>query len=183
LHGVIEPFQPPVDDEEDFDIYDALGLNAPVGNESSAANQAQFDDPLAAFMDEDDEEDHRVADLFQANDQAAALGTSPQAVEALLATLARDLMDEERLVSSLAGGAADLMSLKVERDREAYHLSLIVDMGGHSIKPFATVVANNDTWMSRSPPKGLNAKWKPLYEALCAALSDALKAQGRPSTL
>jgi len=32
------------------------------------------------------------------------------------------------------------------------------------------------------PPKGLHAKWKPLYDALCKALSDALVAQSRSTS-
>jgi hypothetical protein len=179
---MIEAFEPPVDDEDEFDIYDALGLNAPVSGGGSPNDPVEAYDPLAAFME--DEEEHLeapVADLFSNQTEDGNPGASHHSVEVLLATLARELLDEERLTTSLSGGEADLTSLKVERDREAYHLSLIVDMGGHLIKPFATVVADQDSWKPLSPPKGLSAKWKPLYEALCSALSDALKAQERPT--
>ena len=180
---MMDAFELPVDDDDDIDIYDALGLSTPVGNDVETGAATGAYDPLAAFMDDDDEEDEApVADLFTEHADEPTPVAAPQNVEDLLATLARDLLDEERLVSSLSGGEADLMSLKVERDREAYHLSLIVDMGGHRIKPFATVVADNNTWRPMNPPKGLHAKWKPLYDALCKALSDALMEQSRSTS-
>ena len=74
-------------------------------------------------------------------------------------------------------------SLRIERDRDAYHLSLIVDMGGEQIKPFATVLAVKDTWQPMTAPKSLHAQWKPVYDSLCRALTEALTRQGRPSTL
>jgi len=178
----MDAFEPPVDDDEDIDIYDALGLSTPVGNDVETGAATAAYDPLAAFMDDDEEDEVPVADLFTEHADEPTPVAAPQNVEDLLATLARDLLDEERLVSSLSGGEADLMSLKVERDREAYHLSLIVDMGGHRIKPFATVVADNNTWRPMNPPKGLHAKWKPLYDALCKALSDALMEQSRSTS-
>jgi len=180
---MMDAFEAPGDDDEDIDIYAALGLNTPVDNGIETGATTDAYDPLAAFMDDDDEEDEvPVADLFTGRADNANIDAAHQNVETLLATLARDLLDEERLVSSLPGGEADLMSLKVERDREAYHLSLIVDMGGHRIKPFATVVADNNTWRPMNPPKGLHAKWKPLYDALCKALSDALMEQSRSTS-
>jgi len=179
---MMDAFEPPVDDDEDIDIYDALGLSTPVGNDVETGAATAAYDPLAAFMDDDEEDEVPVADLFTEHADEPTPVAAPQNVEDLLATLARDLLDEERLVSSLSGGEADLMSLKVERDREAYHLSLIVDMGGHRIKPFATVVADNNTWRPMNPPKGLHAKWKPLYDALCKALSDALMEQSRSTS-
>ena len=179
---MMDAFEPPVDDDEDIDIYDALGLSTPVGNDVETGAATAAYDPLAAFMDDDEEDEVPVADLFTEHADEPTPVAAPQNVEDLLATLARDLLDEERLVSSLSGGEADLMSLKVERDREAYHLSLIVDMGGHRIKPFATVVADNNTWRPMNPPKGLHAKWKPLYDALCKALSDALREQSRSTS-
>jgi len=179
---MMDAFEPPVDDDDDIDIYAALGLSTPVGNDVETGAATGVYDPLAAFMDDDEEDEAAVTDLFTEHADEAAPAAASQNVEDLLATLARDLLDEERLVSSLSGGEADLMSLKVERDREAYHLSLIVDMGGQRIKPFATVVATNNTWKPMRPPKGLHAKWKPLYDALCKALSDALVAQSRSTS-
>jgi hypothetical protein len=134
-------------------------------------------DPLAAFM-EDDEEDEHAQDML-----APHHVVSTEAVESLLATLARDLLDHERLSASLLGGRVDMTSLKVQRDRDAYHLSLIVDMGGEQIKPFATVLAVEDAWKPMAAPRNLHARWKPVYDSLCKALTDALSQQGRPSSL
>ena len=128
----------------------------------------------------DDEEDD---ELVNESTNVSSASVSQETVETLLATLARDLLDDERLSASLIGGHADLASIKVQRDREAYHLSLIVDMGGTHIRPFATVLAVDDAWKPLSAPKGLHAKWKPLYESLCNALASALAQQGRPSSI
>ena len=108
---------------------------------------------------------------------------SDENVELLIATLARDLLDHERLSASLSGGRVDMDSLRIERDRDAYHLSLIVDMGGEQIKPFATVLAIKDTWQPMTAPKSLHAQWKPVYDSLCRALTEAMTRQGRPSTI
>jgi hypothetical protein len=162
-------------DDEEMDIYEALGLNTPVES-STQATALDIYDPLAAFMDEDDE-------LVNESTDVTSTSVSHETVETLLATLARDLLDDERLSASLIGGHADLASIKVQRDREAYHLSLIVDMGGTHIRPFATVLAVDDAWKPLSAPKGLHAKWKPLYESLCNALASALAQQGHPSSI
>ena len=159
--------------EDDFDIYDALGLNTPPGPTTAPA---PVHDPLAAFMDDDDDE-------FPQDHYAQAGSVSHEEVESLIATLARGLLDHERLSESLSGGRVDVESLRIERDRDAYHLSLIVDMGGEQIKPFATVLAVEDDWRPMTAPKSLHARWKPLYDALCQTLVDALTRHGRPSSL
>ena len=170
---MIGNFDLPEDVDDDMDIYDALGLNTPTG---PAAATAPMYDPLAAFMDDDDEP----------IEEGVFVQTSPvsdEHVELLIATLARDLLDHERLSASLSGGRVDMDSLRIERDRDAYHLSLIVDMGGKQIKPFATVLAIKDTWQPMTAPKSLHAQWKPVYDSLCRALTEALTRQGRPSTI
>lgn len=173
---MMDNFTLPEEDDEEIDIYAALGLNTPVEESQPGVNTY---DPLAAFMDEDDDEEDVVQGIFvEANSPV-----SSERVESLIATLARDLLDEEILHSSLAGGRVDMSSVKVERDRDAYHLSLIVDMGGHQIKPFATVLAVEGNWKPLAPPKGLHARWKPLYDSLCGALASALAQQGRPSSI
>lgn len=175
---MIDQFQlPEVDDDDDMDIYAALGLNTPVGDdavvETSVAPQ-QIHDPLAAFMDDDDEEEGLTFGQME---------TTSVPVEELLATLARDLFDDEMLQKVLPNITADMNSMRVHRDRDAYHLSLIIDMGGEHIKPFATVIAVEDEWKPLNPPKGLHARWKPIYESLCKALTDALSQQGQPSSI
>ena len=174
---MMDSFNLPEGDDEEMDIYEALGLNTPVES-STQATALDIYDPLAAFMD--DEEDD---ELVNESTNVSSASVSQETVETLLATLARDLLDDERLSASLIGGHADLASIKVQRDREAYHLSLIVDMGGTHIRPFATVLAVDDAWKPLSAPKGLHAKWKPLYESLCNALASALAQQGRPSSI
>ena len=175
FHFMIDDFVLPEVDDEEIDIYAALGLNTPV---SDAQETVQAYDPLAAFMDDDEEEDEYVQDMFPTSSVI-----SNETVESLLATLARDLLDHERLSASLLGGRVDMTSLKVQRDRDAYHLSLIVDMGGEQIKPFATVLAVEDAWKPMAAPRSLHARWKPVYDSLCKALTDALSQQGRPSSL
>lgn len=175
FYFMIDDFALPEVDDEEIDIYAALGLNTPV---SDAQETVQAYDPLAAFMDDDEEEDEYVQDMFPTSSVI-----SNETVESLLATLARDLLDHERLSASLLGGQVDMTSLKVQRDRDAYHLSLIVDMGGEQIKPFATVLAVEDAWKPMAAPRSLHARWKPVYDSLCKALTDALSQQGRPSSL
>ena len=172
------PFE---DDDEEVDIYAALGLNTPVGRQEegqAASIAADLYDPLAAFMDDDEEDDHSLAETF-----APSPVVSSETVESLLETLARGLLDHERLSASVSGGRIDMDSLTIERDRDAYHLSLIIDMGGKAIKPFATVLAVEDAWKPMAAPQGLHARWTPVYEALCKALTEALSRQGRPSSL
>ena len=169
------------EDDGEMDIYAALGLNTPVGPQEGTASSGLATepyDPLAAFMDDDDEDDPYPADTF-----ASLSVVSSETVESLLETLARDLLDHERLSASVSGGRIDMDSLTVERDRDAYHLSLIIDMGGQAIKPFATVLAVEDAWKPMAAPRGLHARWTPVYEALCKALTEALSRQGRPSSL
>ena len=174
---MMDSFNLPEVDDEEMDIYEALGLNTPVES-STQATALDIYDPLAAFMDDDEDDE-----LVNESTDVSSASVSQETVENLLATLARDLLDDERLSASLIGGHADLASIKVQRDREAYHLSLIVDMGGTHIRPFATVLAVDDAWKPLSAPKGLHAKWKPLYESLCNALASALAQQGRPSSI
>ena len=174
---MMDSFNLPEVDDEEMDIYEALGLNTPVES-STQATALDIYDPLAAFMDDEEEDE-----LVNESTDVSSASVSQETVENLLATLARDLLDDERLSASLIGGHADLASIKVQRDREAYHLSLIVDMGGTHIRPFATVLAVDDAWKPLSAPKGLHAKWKPLYESLCNALASALAQQGRPSSI
>ena len=166
-------------EDEEMDIYAALGLNTPVGKQETVATTGRINepyDPLAAFMDDEDEDVPAPAFV-------PSHGISNETVESLIETLARDLLDHERLSASVSGGRINMESLTVQRDRDAYHLSLIIDMGGETIKPFATVLAVEDTWRPMAAPQGLHARWKPVYEALCKALTEALSRQGRPSSL
>ena len=55
---MMDQFELPEHDDEDIDIYEALGLNNPVQTEGSAA---LVYDPLAAFMDDDEREVIRIS--------------------------------------------------------------------------------------------------------------------------
>ena len=55
---MIDAFTLPETEQEDIDIYDALGLNTPVSTDQPPT---QAYDPLAAFMDDDDEEEEETA--------------------------------------------------------------------------------------------------------------------------
>ena len=97
-------------------------------------------------MDDDDEDNSLLT--------APGFQTSSESVESLLATLARDLLDHEILQSTfLSGGHPVMSSLKVSETETHAHLSLIIDMGGHQIKLFATVLAVESRWKPLSPPK------------------------------
>ena len=132
-------------DDEEMDIYAALGLNTPVGKQEAVASNgpiAEPYDPLAAFMDDEDEEVPAPAFV-------ASHGISNETLESLIETLARDLLDHERLSASVSGGRINMDSLTVQRDRDAYHLSLIIDMGGEAIKPsppYSPLRIRGDQW-------------------------------------
>ena len=119
LLSMIGEFELPEVDDEEIDIYAALGLNTPVENTDEAPVVHNLYDPLAAFMDDDEEEEIPAGTFIEPTSSM-----SKETVESLLATLARDLLDHERLSASLSGGRIDINSLKIERDRDAYHLSL-----------------------------------------------------------
>ena len=170
------------EDDEEIDIYAALGLDTPIEAPASNNNhQSEFTidpmDPLAAFMD-DDEEDEETSTF-------GAISSPKVPVEELLAILVKDTLGDAQIHQTLPTDnvSIDLNSTRVQKDRDAYHLSLIIDMGGEHIKPFATVRASGDTWAPMQPPKGLHQGWIPLYHSLAKALTNALMQQGRPSSL
>lgn len=179
-----EPMIGSDEDEEEMDIYAALGLNTPV-EPSVSANTPQSGfhidptDPLAAFMDDDDDDGAEEPLMFGQTSPANV------PVEELLAVLVKDTLNDGAIQQTLPSDSirVDLDSTLVKKDRDAYHLSLIIDMGGEQIKPFATVRASGDTWAPMQPPKGLHQGWLPLYHSLAKALTNALMQQGRPSSL
>lgn len=179
-----EPMIGSDEDEEEMDIYAALGLNTPVEPSVSAnTSQSGFHidptDPLAAFMDDDDDDGAEEPLMFGQTSPANV------PVEELLAVLVKDTLNDGAIQQTLPSDSirVDLDSTLVKKDRDAYHLSLIIDMGGEQIKPFATVRASGDTWAPMQPPKGLHQGWLPLYHSLAKALTNALMQQGRPSSL
>ncbi len=155
-----------LEDHGDVDMYALLGVNTD-GSTRAGEGVTTAHDPLAAFMDNDDDD---------ANEgDTTTVSPSGVDVEALLTTLVRDLLDEERLDRVAPGARIANETVHVHKDREAYHLSLIVDMGGTPIRPFATVLSTDRGVLPLNAPTGLHHRWKPLYDTLQRALVQALR--------
>ena len=58
---MMDNFTLPEEDDEEIDIYAALGLNTPIEENQTGVN---IYDPLAAFMDEDDDDDVVAHGMF-----------------------------------------------------------------------------------------------------------------------
>ena len=177
-----EPMMISDEDEGELDIYATLGLNAPAEdsaatNNSHAALHIDPTDPLAAFMDDDEDEEETLT--------FGAVSSPSVPVEELIAILVKNTLEDAQIQQSLPAEnvSVNLDSTRIQRDRDAYHLSLIIDMGGEQIRPFATVKATGDYWTPMEPPKNLHQGWIPLYRSLAKALTNALMHQGRPSSL
>ena len=155
-----------LEDHGDVDMYALLGVNTD-GSTRAGEGITTAHDPLAAFMDNDDD----VAN----EGETTTVSPSGVDVEALLTTLVRDLLDEERLDRVAPGARIANETVHVHKDREAYHLSLIVDMGGTPIRPFATVLSTDRGVLPLNAPTGLHHRWKPLYDTLQRALVQALR--------
>ena len=155
-----------LEDHGDVDMYALLGVNTDGSTRAGEAITTAHD-PLAAFMDNDDD----VAN----EGETTTVSPSGVDVEALLTTLVRDLLDEERLDRVAPGARIANETVHVHKDREAYHLSLIVDMGGTPIRPFATVLSTDRGVLPLNAPTGLHHRWKPLYDTLQRALVQALR--------
>ena len=155
-----------LEDHGDVDMYALLGVNTD-GSTRAGEGITTAHDPLAAFMDNDD-------DVANEGD-TTTVSPSGVDVEALLTTLVRDLLDEERLDRVAPGARIANETVHVHKDREAYHLSLIVDMGGTPIRPFATVLSTDRGVLPLNAPTGLHHRWKPLYDTLQRALVQALR--------
>ena len=155
-----------LEDHGDVDMYALLGVNTDGSTRAGEAITTAHD-PLAAFMDNDD-------DVANEGD-TTTVSPSGVDVEALLTTLVRDLLDEERLDRVAPGARIANETVHVHKDREAYHLSLIVDMGGTPIRPFATVLSTDRGVLPLNAPTGLHHRWKPLYDTLQRALVQALR--------
>ena len=147
----------PIHDESEVDMYELLGVAPPAQGSTSGLDH---DDILSAFMD-DDEEDHTMAEAPH----------EPDAQE-LLATLARELFDEEKI--ELGDAQVHMESLTVHKDNDAYHLSLIMEMGGTQLRPFATVLSTTKGLVPLDAPRGLHQRLKPVYNALQRALTEAM---------
>ena len=180
--------------EEEVDMFAELGALRPaqtaVANVSAPVAQQNTYDPLAAFMDDDDEP--LMADsLFALNEETAVVQenqmTEPSTpisndvITELLEVLvkkelhARAERGENWLGELPADAQAKIDTARVIKEQQAYHLSLIIDMvGTGEVRPFATVLSTNDGALPVSPPSHLSKTWYPLYNALRELLLQAM---------
>ncbi len=181
-------------DDEDVDMFAELGvINHAVGkNVTSSPNLTVSHDPLAAFMDDDELSVLQEIDelKFEANGNATKemLGSveanqniSEETIAELLEILVKkELQQREQKgvnwLTDLPGEAkANIDSAKVIKDKDAYHLSLIIDMiGTGPVRPFATVSSNNQGTKPHSAPESIPAMWIPLYNVLRDLLMQAM---------
>jgi len=199
--------------DEEMDIFAELGavqtVVTPVQSMDTTNSVTLSDDPLAAFMEEDEEETLTADSLFALEDepdgafefisepQVAVENTSGPVVTDTLHTPLQSLSNEvitellevlvktelnsrnergEHWLSGLSAGAvAQIESAKVVKQQEAYHLSLIIEMGGTGqVRPFATVLSTGEGVLPVSPPSHLSQSWHPLYNALRDLLLQAM---------
>jgi hypothetical protein len=160
-------------------------------------------DPLAAFMDDDEEEtlvadsmfglDEEPAGMFELMSEDAPVhepiqsapvsqhSLSNEVITELLEVLvkkelhARAERGDDWLSALPAQARAEIESAKVIKEQEAYHLSLIIDMvGTGQVRPFATVLSTGDGALPVNPPSHLAQSWYPLYNALRELLLQAM---------
>lgn len=181
--------------EEEVDMFAELGALRPaqsaVANVSASVTQQDTYDPLAAFMDDEDEESLMADSLFAQNDETAVVlenqvpepstPLSNEVITELLEVLvkkelhARAERGENWLGELPAEAQANIDSARVIKEQQAYHLSLIIDMvGTGEVRPFATVLSTNDGALPVSPPSHLSKTWYPLYNALRELLLQAM---------
>lgn len=194
-------------EDEEIDMFAILGATPPGQSNSHAVNQPSLTsinhDPLAAFMD-DDEEDTLVADsMFEMKDEPAGMfelmsedapvhepvqsapvtqhTLSNEVITELLEVLvkkelhARAERGDNWLANLPAEARAEIETAKVIKEKEAYHLSLIIDMvGTGQVRPFATVLSTGDGALPVNPPSHLAQSWYPLYNALRELLMQAM---------
>ena len=185
--------------EEDIDMFAVLGAVQPnavaVQSNINAPMSTTSNDPLAAFMDDEDEETLTADSLFSMNDEPnAAIEVTQEAtvqspvlsnevITDLLEILVKNELQaraergEDWLSDLPAQAVADIESAKIVKQQEAYHLSLIIDMvGTGQVRPFATVLSTGDCVLPVSPPSHLSQSWLPLYNALRELLVQAMSA-------
>tara|TARA_B100001113_G_scaffold298076_1_gene256074 strand:+ start:336 stop:968 length:633 start_codon:yes stop_codon:yes gene_type:complete len=180
--------------EEEVDMFAELGALRPaqtVANVSVPVTQQNTYDPLAAFMDDEDEESLMADSLFTQNEETAVVlenqmsepstPLSNEVITELLEVLvkkelhARAERGENWLGDLPADAQAKIDSARVIKEQQAYHLSLIIDMvGAGEVRPFATVLSTNDGALPVSPPSHLSKTWYPLYNALRELLLQAM---------
>ena len=148
-------------EDDDFDIFEALGVSQTQSTETNSHH-----DPLAAFMDDENEE---------------------ESVEDLLRILAQEEIQTDQHFQSIVQHHElhiDLTSINVKKDRDAYHLLLeLTDGEGMKIRPFATVVHRNDEIIGLKSPKNLPEQWKDFFKQLLFVLQNIMIKQFKPSPI
>lgn len=198
---------PVIQEEEEIDMFAVLGATPPNRVVPHAVNQPSLGnfnhDPLAAFMDDDDEETLVADSLFGLEEESSGmLGLTPEnaplnepmqsdpvsqhslsneVITELLEVLvkkelhARAERGDNWLANLPAEARAEIETAKVIKEKEAYHLSLIIDMvGAGQVRPFATVLSTGDGALPVNPPSHLAKSWYPLYNALRELLMQAM---------
>lgn len=194
-------------EEEEIDMFAILGAIPPAQAAVASVNQAMVatvaHDPLAAFMDDDEEEtlvadsmfglDEEPAGMFELMSEDAPVhepvqsapvsqhSLSNEVITELLEVLvkkelhARAERGDDWLSALPAQARAEIESAKVIKEQDAYHLSLIIDMvGTGQVRPFATVLSTGDGALPVNPPSHLAQSWYPLYNALRELLLQAM---------
>lgn len=195
-------------------MFAELGASRPHSTPAQTAHTShsvnQFD-PLAAFMEDDDEQVLTADSMFSMSEEqdggftfidepvehSHAQTETTEEVENIIATPvmsgevitellevlvkkeleAREQRGENWLSELPAEAIAQIESAKVIKNREAYHLSLIIDMvGTGQVRPFATVLSTGDGPLPVSPPAQIPSTWQPLYNALREILMQAMHA-------
>ena len=192
--------------EEEMDIFAELGALRPGATapqpqlNQQMISQNQSADPLAMFMDDDEDEPLLAGQSAQPLEpQMEAISTtaishqdesgkpnftspvSNEVISELLEILvkkelhSRHERGEDWLSDLPAEAVAKIESAKVIKDQEAYHLSLIIDMvGTGQVRPFATVLSTEQGTLPVAPPPQIPQSWHPLYNALRELLLSAM---------
>ena len=188
--------------EEEIDIFAELGAvrpSAPQAQLQQVQSTTVHSDPLAMFMDE--EEDQPLINGLSVASVEANLGSgtlvdttvemapnpkhdspvSNEVISQLLEILVKKELHsrvergEDWLSDLPAEAVAKIESAKVIKDQEAYHLSLIIDMvGTGEVRPFATVLSTEQGTLPVAPPPQISKTWHPLYNALRELLLSAM---------
>jgi hypothetical protein len=205
IDNMMGPFESaPIEvEEEEIDIFAELGALRPaVAQPVHHQNQSAFvnsSDPLAMFMDDEDEpsltagESTFALEVETMETPPVALATPEPKPEPVTPVVSNEVVTElleilvkkelhsriqrgEDWLSDLPAEAiAQIESAKVVKDQQAYHLSLIIDMvGTGEVRPFATVLSTDQGTLPVAPPPQIPHAWHPLYNALRELLLNAM---------
>jgi hypothetical protein len=174
-------------------MFAELGLtpqvNSPTISMPEINSTVIRNDPLAAFMDDDDEAILETDDfgfiiedggiLENQSEELSMPPASDETIAELLQVLVKKELrqrkdrGEEWLSELPAEARANIESAKVIRDSDAYHLSLIIDMvGSGPVRPFATVLSTDNGF--ETAPSSIPSAWMPLYNVLRDLLVQAM---------